>query len=238
MESLILFVVCLAIFIIQIIILVKSIKKKEKRYWIIIFCLEIIPIILLIGLLYYYEYLAPRGGFMPGLQYLGEELTCLGASILYFVMFCVTIIAGIIVFEKNQKIENKKSENPLKLIIAFVLILIGIVFLINEVKDNWGKVKTTGTVIDFEEIRTGGGIEYWPIIQFNADGQEHKDDYPMSNVEIGDNVTIYYSAYNNYNISRYLTNYKIIWIPTIAIGILIILFRLKDAIIKTKNKDC
>ena len=37
-------------------------------------------------------------------------------------------------------------------------------------KDNWGKVKTTGTVIDFEEIRTGGGIEYWPIIQFNADG--------------------------------------------------------------------
>ena len=97
MKSLILFVVCLTIFIIQIIILIKSIKKKEKKYWIIIFCLEIIPIILLIGLLYYYEYLVPRGGLMPGLQYLGEKLTCLGASILYLVMFCVTIIAGIII---------------------------------------------------------------------------------------------------------------------------------------------
>lgn len=225
MESLMLFVVCLAIFIIQTIMLVKSIKKKDKRYWIIIFCLEIIPITLLMGLLYYYEHLAPRGGFMPGLQYLGEELTCFGASILYLVMLCVTIIAGIIVFEK------KKSENPLKLIIAFISIMIGIIFLINEVKDNWGEVETTGTVVDFEEVRTGGGIEYWPIIQFNADGQEHRDNYPMSDVEIGDNVTIYYSAYNDYNISRYLTNYKIIWIPAIAIGILMILFRFKDDMI-------
>ena len=38
--------------------------------------------------------------------------------------------------------------------------MMGIVFLINEVKDNWGNVETTGTVIDFKEIRTGGGIEY------------------------------------------------------------------------------
>ncbi len=237
MEGSLLFVVCLALFIIQIVILVKSIKKKEKKYWIIIFCLEIIPIILLRGLLYYYDYLAPRNSFMPGLQYLGEELTCLGATIVYFVMFCITMIAWIIVFEKKQKLKNKKSESPLKLITAFVFIMVGFVFLVNEVTDNFGKVETIGTVIDFEEIRSGGDIEYWPIIQYNAEGQELEENYPMSNVEIGDKVKIYYSVYNNDNISRYLTNNKIIWIPTILIGILIILFRFKDDFIKITKQN-
>lgn len=233
MGSLVLFILCLIVFIIQIIILIKSIKKKDKKYWVSIFCLEIIPIMLLTYLMYYYDCLAPRGGFMPGLEYIGEELTCLVASILYCVMFCITIIASIIIFEKKQNINNKKSENPLKLIMAFVLIIIGIVFLIDEVKDNYGKVETTGTVIEFEEIKFGGGdIEYWPIIQFNANGQEHKDDYPIDNVEIGDKVKIYYSANKDYKISPYLTNNKIIWIPTIAIGILIIFYRFKDIILK------
>ena len=43
---------------------------------------------------------------MPGLQYLGEKLTCLGASILYLVMFCVTIIAGIII--QNSSVNWEK----------------------------------------------------------------------------------------------------------------------------------
>lgn len=122
MESLILFVVCLAIFITQIVLIVKAIKRKEKKYWISNFCIEIFSIIMSIGLIYYYEKL-PRSGFMPGLQYLGEELTCLGASILYAIMLCITIIARLIVFAKSQKQQGKKSAIPLILIIAFVLII-------------------------------------------------------------------------------------------------------------------
>lgn len=234
MESLLLLIACLALFIIQIILLVKAIKKKEKKYWISNFCLEIFSIILSLALLYYYDCLAPRGGFMPGLEYLGEELTCMGAGFLYSIMLYITMIARIIVYEKRQKSEGKKSANPLRLIAAFTLIIIGIICLSIEIKDNFGKVETTGTVIDFEEKRNGGGIEYWPVIQFSVDGQEYQDDYPMSNAEIGDTVKIYYSVndYGNYYISRHLTNYKMIWIPAILIGIFIIFFRFKDNILK------
>lgn len=80
-------------------------------------------------------------------------------------------------------------------------------------------------------------MEYWPIIQFNVDGKEYQDDYPMFDTEIGDTVKIYYSVYDDYRISRYLTDNKIIWIPAIIIGILIMFFRFKDDIIKEKNKQ-
>ena len=217
--------------IIQIILLVKSIKKKEKKYWISCFCLELFSIIMAFALLYYYDHLAPRGGFMPGLEYLGEELTCMGVGFLSSIMFYITMIVGIIVFEKGRKSAGKRSSNPFKLIIAFTLVVVGVIFLIVEIKDNWGKVATTGTVIDFEEIRTGEGMEYWPIIQFSVDGQAYQDSYPMSDTEIGDTVEIYYSVYDNYNISRHRTNNEIIWIPAIIIGILMIFFRFKDDIL-------
>lgn len=226
------FIVCLASFIIQIIMLVKSIKKNKKKYWISGFCLEIFSIVMSSTLLYYYDNLAPRGGFMPGLEYLGEELTCMGAGYLYFIMLCITVIAGIIIFEKNQKSQGKKSANPLRLIIAFILIMLGIISSFIEIKDNFGKVETTGTVIGFEEKGTGEYIEFWPIIQFSVDDKKYQADYPMSNTEIGDTVKIYYSVYDDYNISRHLTNNKIIWIPAIIIGILIIFFRFKDYIYK------
>lgn len=235
MGGLILLVACIALFVIQIVLLVKSIKKKNKKYWIGIFSLEIFPIIILLILFYYYENLAPRGGFMPGLDYLGEELICIGTSILYCIMLCVTMIAGIIVFEKNRKIQGKKSANPLMLIIAFALIMIGAIFLIVEIKDNFGKVKTIGTVVDFEDTKSGGDYRYWPIFQFYVDGQEYQNSYPMLDAEIGDTVVIYYSPRDDYRITRHLTNNKIIWIPTILIGILIIFLRFKDDIIKSEK---
>lgn len=237
MESLLLLIACLASFIIQIVMLVKAIKKKEKKYWISGFCLEFFSMILSFVLLYYYDRLAPRGGFMPGLEYLGEELTCMGAGFLYGIMLYITVIASIIVYEKRQKSEGKKSANPFRLIIAFTLIIIGMICLSIEIKDNFGKVGTTGTVIDFEEKRAGEGIQYWPVIQFSVDGQEYQDDYPMFDADIGNTVNIYYSVYDNYRISRHLTNYKMIWIPTILIGIFIIFFRFKDNTMKEKQSD-
>lgn len=57
--------------------------------------------------------------------------------------------------------------------------------------------------MDFEEIRTGGGIEYWPIISFYVDGKEYKDDYPMSDIKIGNNVQIYYYPVHSESINCY-----------------------------------
>ena len=122
METVILFAVCLALFVVQIVLLVKAIKSKEKKYWISEFCVEFFSIILYIGLLYYYWNL-PRGGFMPGLHYISEELICFGAVIIYTVMICVNIIAKLIVFTKNQKEQGEKSAVPLILSAFFVLVI-------------------------------------------------------------------------------------------------------------------
>ena len=103
MIDILLLITCLVLFIIQIVLLVKAIKIKGKRLWISLFCLEIIPTIILMVLYYYYENIAPRGGIMPGLSYMSEVLTCIGACILYLIMFFITMIIGIILFEKSKK---------------------------------------------------------------------------------------------------------------------------------------
>lgn len=219
--------ICLALFIFQIVILVKAIKKKEKKYWIGDFCLEIFTVLLTLAMLYYYDNLAPRGGFMPGLDYLGQELACMGILILSFVMFCITIIAGIIVFEKIRKAEGKKSANPLRLITAAALIVIGIVCLFTETKDNFGKIATTGTVIGYDAVKNGPDYEYWPIIEFSVNGVIHQDHYPARDLEIGDILDIYYLIYDDYRVSLFYSNYKPVYIPAFIIGLLIIFFRFK-----------
>ena len=220
-------ILCLALFIMQIVMLVKAIKKKEKKYWIGDFCLEIFTALLTLAMLYYYDKLAPRGGFMPGLDYLGQELTCMGILILSLIMLCITMIAGIIVFENTRKAEGKKSANPLRLIIAAVFIMIGIVCLFAEIKDNYGKIATTGTVVGYNAVKNGPDYEYWPIIEFNVDGVTYQDDYPAQDLEIGDILDIYYLIYDDYRVSLFYSNYKPVYIPAFVIGLLIIFFRFK-----------
>lgn len=226
MESFLLFEGCLALFIIQIILLVTSMKKKKRKYWIISISLEFFTIVAAIVLIYYYEYLATLRYL-----YLGEVLTCFCAGFLSFIMLCITSIAGIIVFEKSQKSKGKKSANPFRLITAFIFIMTGIVSLSLEIKDNFGKVEMMGTVIDFEEQRfSNGEVKYWPVVQYDVDDQEHQDSFPIPDVKVGDTVKIYYSVYDNYWMARQPADNKIIWIPTIIIGMLIIFFRFKDNI--------
>ncbi len=218
------FIGCVIIFIIQIVLLIKCIKKNKKEYWISLICLEIISILALDWIDYYYRILAPSGGFMSNF---GEELTCFGAIILYIFMFCITCIAGIIVFEKNQDNKGNRLKDTLKLIIAFIIIMVGIVFLVNELKENFKIVETYGTIVDFKEIKGGNGSEYWPIVQFEVDGKEHKDSYPISNVKVGDKLKIYYYPKYNYRITTHRTNNKIIWIPAFIVGTLLIFNRFK-----------
>lgn len=237
MGSLFLLILYLVVFIVQIILLVKAIKKKENKKWIKVFVLEVFSIIISIILLFYYESL-PGYGFMPGLSYLGEILLSFGVAILYSVMLFITICAKIIIYEKHQKQQGKKYANPFITIIAILFIIIAIVFLSSEIINNWGKKETTGTVVDYKEIRIGGEIEYWPIFRFFVDGKEYEDDYPMTNAKIGDNVEIYYYLVNEeYHVTRYRTDYKFIYIPTFIIGLLIIIFRFKDNIFKLNKNE-
>jgi hypothetical protein len=228
--EIVLLVISLVVFFIQNFMLVNAVKKKEKKYWVGTFGIEILSIIISIGLIVYYNNLSGWDSF-------GGFIYSFLDSILYFIMLCITIISAIVVFEKNQKIKEKKSVNPFVLIIASALIMIGITFLIIEIKDKVIKVETTGTVVDFEEIKTGDGSEYWPIIEYNVDGQEYQDDYPLSDVEIGDSVKVYYYIYDKSSISLYLIDTKSIWIPTIILGLFIIFLRFKDDILKNKAQS-
>ena len=101
---------------------------------------------------------------------------------------------------------------------------------------NWGKRETTGTVINIEEEvhKVTGEIELRTTIGFYVDGREYEDYLYISDAEIGDRVKIYYYSDNgeNYSIRRYLTNTKIIYIPAFIIGILIIILRFKDNLLK------
>ena len=203
-------------FVFQIILLVKSIKKKEKKYWIMVFGLEIIFIII-----------------MPGLTYFGETLLSFGANTIYYIMLFITMLAKIITFEREQKRQGKKYANPFLLIIALIFIIIGIISLYNEIRYNWDKKETIGTVIKFTTI---GYTEPEPVISFNVEGKEYEDDAIISNVEVGDNVKVYYySKGDSYHITPYLANNKIIYIPSFIIGLLIIFFRFRYIKIKVKK---
>lgn len=76
---------------------------------------------------------------MPGLSYLGEVLLSFGVSIIYYIMLFITICAKIIIYERNQKQQGKKYANPFISIMALIFVVIGILFLLGEIIDNYGK---------------------------------------------------------------------------------------------------
>ncbi|MBO5180242.1 MAG: hypothetical protein J6B87_07865 [Clostridia bacterium] len=105
-ETLLVLILYLVIFIGQIVLLVKAIKKKETKSWIKVFLLETFSIIISITLWQYYENL-PGYGFMPGLSYLGEVLFSFASTILSVVMLLITICAKIIIYIKSKKVTTK-----------------------------------------------------------------------------------------------------------------------------------
>lgn len=231
METILLILYLLG-FVFQIILLVKSIKKKEKKYWIMTFVIEIIFIIISKIVENYYNSL-PGYGFMPGLTYMGEILLSFGANTIYYIMLFITIVVKIITFEREQKRLGKKYANPFLLIMALIFIIIGIVSFYNEISYNWDKKEIIGTVTKFTRI---GQNEPWPVISFNVEGKEYEDDAIISNVEVGDNVKVYYySNDDSYSITPYLANNKNIYIPTFIIGLLIILFRFRYSIFQRRT---
>lgn len=99
MTSMVLLIAYIAIFILQIVLLVLSIRKKTTKLWISLFLSEVIPMFAAYFLMRYFDTL-PGYGVMPGLSYFGETLFSLGAAVLYaadlFVSLCVFVIVKIL----------------------------------------------------------------------------------------------------------------------------------------------
>lgn len=238
MGSILLLSFYIVLLVFQIVFMVKAIKNKGKGCWIKAFILEIISIIISICLWRYYESL-PGYGFMSGLSYLGEVLLSVGVAILYSIVLFITMCAKVIVFEINQKREGKKYVHPCVLILALIFIVIGSLALGTEMIENWGKKNTVGVVVDYEEVRISGEIEKWPVIRYYVGNEKYEDTYPViENTKLGDEVEIYYyRAGEDYKITQYKENNKIIYIPTLIIGIIIIIFRFKNEIFKSNKNN-
>lgn len=94
MVALPLLVAYVMIFVLQIALLVLSIRKKQKKLWLSLFLVEVIPMLIANGLRIYYDSL-PGYGIMPGLTYIGEVLYSYGASIIYCVLFVISVLCCI-----------------------------------------------------------------------------------------------------------------------------------------------
>ena len=99
-RALFLLITYIVILIFQIILFVISIRKKTKKLWRILFSAELVPLLISIGLMIYYNDL-PGYGFMPGLTYLGETLFSLGAVVLYCINFLISICSYIAISNKQ-----------------------------------------------------------------------------------------------------------------------------------------
>ena len=98
--ALFLLITYIVILILQIILLVKTIRKKTKKLWRTLFSIELIPMLISIVLMIYYDNL-PGYGFMPGFSYLEEVLFSFGAAVLYGINFLISICSCIVTAKKS-----------------------------------------------------------------------------------------------------------------------------------------
>lgn len=237
MDDIFLIILYIIVLIVQIICLIKAIKSDRNRSWLCLCGFEIVAIVCVVAILFYYNNL-PALGFMPGLTYLGEVLTCFAAIIVYFIMLFVTICAKIIVYERAQKSQGNVKASPIGLIVAVVFVAMGVIFLTQEILENQGMQVTIGVVSGFKEeevvyFQNGNRNvirEMRPIIKYLVDGNEYEDMGYADNVEVGDKVKIHYIQDGDMSEAYriiYPTNNKYFYIPLFVIGFVMIVFRFR-----------
>ncbi len=220
--SLFLLIAYLVVFILQIIFFVKAIKKKLKKFWMILFVTEIISIFVSVGLMLYYESL-PGYGFMPGLSYLGEILSSFGAMVLYAVMFVSSVIICIV----NG--ERKKKVTPFFAVAGFLFFVIGICFFGCEFISNFEKTKSVATFVGYEEVRTGSEAEQWPVLEFYVGQEKYQSRWPeLKSASVGDEIEIYYYPVgDSYECTLFVEDYREIYITLFVLGSLMLFIRWK-----------
>lgn len=219
------------IFIVQIVLLKKSIRKQEKKYWISLFLIEIIPI--MVGSWFFFYGLPgitySNSDMFSGLTALGDGLYLTGALIIYFIMLFITVCARVIIFEKNEKRNQRVSKNPILLILAITLISIEIFSIIYVIYDNFYMRTTTGTVVEIEDVEN-----YYALIQYEVDGEEYQGKrYVDDTVNIGDEIKVAYN-YKSKSLGYIITEQPILCLPLFIIGLLLLFIRFKGRIKKRK----
>ena len=233
------FLIYLLILILQIILLVKSIKKKERNMWIATFAFEIVSFAIAVILLHHFDYLpVNENDFFAGFTYFAETLSSFYAMIAYIAMIVITASACIITFECGLKRQGKIYANPIVLIIAVICLMSGFFLIYDEVSNNIGIMETTGTIVDVEEsknsyiVRRDGTREKTKdsIISFVVDGKEYQDTMLWeAGQSVGDEIEICYSESSGdeeYRI-RYMTNNKWMYIPQLVLAALLIGYRVR-----------
>ncbi len=98
-----LLVVYMAILIYLITFLVICIRKKSTQYWIVEYLSEVLAIVSAIIIMRYYNNLPlPQDDFYPWLEYLWEIVFSMGAAVLYFIVFIISIVCGTTVYVKEK----------------------------------------------------------------------------------------------------------------------------------------
>lgn len=97
--DLFLLIVYIAVFCVQIYLLVLAVRRKAKKLWVLLFFSELIPMLIAWRLMKYYDSL-PGYGFMPGLCYLGEVLFSYAATILYGACLLISVCCCIVVAKR------------------------------------------------------------------------------------------------------------------------------------------
>ena len=109
-----LLIIYLLFLVLQIVLLVKAIKRKAKKQWLILFALEVVPMFIALWLWRYYENL-PGYGFMPGLSYLGEVLFSFFAGVLYGVNFLISACICLVQKKKQNRIFSEKHNDEIRI---------------------------------------------------------------------------------------------------------------------------
>ena len=79
----------------EILLLVFSVRRNTKKYWLGLFASEVASVAVAFGLGCYYDSL-PGYGFMPGLTYLAETLLSYGAGAAYGLVLLISVIICIV----------------------------------------------------------------------------------------------------------------------------------------------
>lgn len=238
-------VIYLILLIVQIVLLICSIKNNKKIYWRSLFLIEIISII---ANCWFMLNDFPES-YMFAISSIGYFFLAMGGLIIYSIMLFITICARVIIFEKNEKEKQRASKNPIILILAITLISLGIFSIIYVMFYNFYIRTTIGTVIGFEEesfiiyeVDTDENryeIEnYYAIVLYEVDDEEYQDDYIVDDsVNIGDEIRVYYYSNSKTNALGYIDLGPVIFaIPLFFIGFLLLFIRFKGKIIKCKIK--
>jgi len=201
------------VFILQIVLLIKSVRHKTKKLWAVLLLSELVSLAVATCLKEYYNSL-PGYGFMPGFTYMGEVLCSFGASVLYGAVFLISACIFIVIEEKRKQIM------PVFALTAFLLWIFGSYYLGDEIIRNFDKTKSTGTIIGFADVHTGGGIEQWPVIEFTVEGNRYQQEFPMfEGASAGKEITIYYYPKGDtYKLVLAKTDHKMFYIPAFLFG--------------------